>query len=116
MLAAAAATLAAEGAFREFYSAETGEGRGRVGHVGGLFPVTALLNVAGIQLLSPTRLRIHGPHVFPRPLEVRWRGLLVRRERDGTHIGFPDGGTIDLPSSGDHLVEQETKRAAQDQR
>jgi hypothetical protein len=106
LLRACSSILASDRTFRESWSAETGKGRGERGHVAGLFPVETLLRVAGIQLLSPTLVRLHGPHVFPNPLEVHWRGLRVRREPDKTVVEFPHGGRSELPATGEHVVEE----------
>jgi hypothetical protein len=83
--------LRTDGAFREAYHPETGEGWGKRDHVAGVAPLSLFLEVAGVRLLSPNRVEVSGPHLFPRPVMIRWRGLLVERRMEGTRLVFPDG-------------------------
>jgi hypothetical protein len=54
-------------------------------------PLSLFLEVAGVRLLSPNRVEVSGAHLFPRPVTIRWRGLLVERRVEGTRLVFPDG-------------------------
>jgi hypothetical protein len=83
--------LSTDGAFREAYNPETGEGWGKRDHVAGVAPLSLFLEVAGVRLLSPNRVEISGSHLFTRPVTIRWRGLLVERRVEGTRLVFPDG-------------------------
>ena len=91
ILRSLAGVLRTDGAFREAYHPETGEGWGKRDHVAGVAPLSLFLEVAGIRLLSPNRVDVSGPHLFPRPVTIRWRGLLVERRMEGTRLVFPDG-------------------------
>ena len=82
-------------------------GLGEGGHVSGLFPVWLFLEVLGVRLLSPRKVRLDGANPFPWPVEVRWRGLRVRREADVTRVTFPDGQELTAPASGRQIVAQE---------
>ena len=91
ILRSLAGVLRTDGAFREACHPETGEGWGKRDHVAGVAPLSLFLEVAGIRLLSPNRVDVSGPHLFPRPVTIRWRGLLVERRMEGTRLVFPDG-------------------------
>jgi hypothetical protein len=91
ILRSLAGVLRADGAFREAYHPETGEGWGKRDHVAGVAPLSLFLEVAGVRLLSPNRVEISGSHLFTRPVTIRWRGLLVERRVEGTRLVFPDG-------------------------
>ena len=91
ILRSLAGVLRTDGAFREAYHPETGEGWGKRDHVAGVAPLSLFLEVAGVRLLSPNRVDVSGPHLFSRPVTIRWRGLLVERRMDGTRLVFPDG-------------------------
>jgi hypothetical protein len=68
--------------------------------------VEALLEILGLQLATPRRVRLEGHHPFDRPMTVRWRGLTVRRETTVTRITFPDGEQIELDGDEARWVEQ----------
>ncbi len=95
-----------EKCFHEAYNADAPQGLGERHDVAGAAPVHALLRVLGLQLTSPTRLRLEGAFPFDRPITVRWRGLEVRRERDRTRVTFPDGQRVELDGEEPRWVEQ----------
>ncbi|MGH2627252.1 MAG: MGH1-like glycoside hydrolase domain-containing protein, partial [Anaerolineales bacterium] len=103
--------LTAQGEFRELLDPDAGLGLGEGGHVAGLFPVWAFLEVLGVRLLGPRKVRLDGANPFPWPVEVRWRGLRVRREPDVTRVTFPDGQELAVPAAGRQLVSQEDEAA-----
>lgn len=100
-------TLTVQGEFHELLDPEDGLGLGEVGHVSGLFPVWLFLEVLGVRLLGPRKVRLDGANPFPWPVEVRWRGLRVRREPDVTRVTFPDGQEIAVPIAQAQIVTQE---------
>lgn len=95
-----------EKAFFEAYNADSPQGLGERHDVAGAAPVEALLEILGLQLVSPRRLRIEGHHPFDRPMTIRWRGLTVRRAAAVTQITFPDGEQIELDGDEARWVEQ----------
>jgi hypothetical protein len=95
-----------EKAFFEAYNADAPQGLGERQDVAGAAPVEALLEILGLQLATPRRVRIEGHHPFDRPMTVRWRGLTVRREISVTRITFPDGEQIELDGDEARWVEQ----------
>lgn len=106
-MAAAIRSLTASGGFHELLDPDGGGGLGESGHVAGLFPVWAFLEVLGVRLLAPRKVRLEGTNPFPWPVEVCWRGLRVRREAEATRVTFPDGQEVVVPASGRQVVTQE---------
>ena len=98
--------LRSEGAFREAYHPEKAEGMGKRDHVLGVAPLSLFLAVAGVTLLSPNRVELAGPHLFPWPVTICWRGLSVTRSTDGTRIVFPDGNETFIDGEVQGLIER----------
>jgi hypothetical protein len=92
--------------FHEAYNADTPQGLGARQDVAGAAPVHSLLRILGIDLASPTRLRVEGQSPFDRPITIRWRGLEIRREADRTRVTFPDGEQIELDGAEPRWIEQ----------
>jgi hypothetical protein len=95
-----------EKAFFESYNADAPQGLGDRHDLAGAAPVEALLDILGLRLVSPTRLRLEGALPFDRPITVRWHGLEVRREPKRTLITFPDGQQIELDGDEPRWIEQ----------
>ncbi|MBM3122476.1 MAG: hypothetical protein FJZ97_09875, partial [Chloroflexi bacterium] len=95
-----------EKAFFEAYNADVPQGLGERHDVAGAAPMEALLEILGLQLATPRRVRLEGHHPFDRPMSVSWRGLTVRRETAVTRITFPDGEQIELDGDEARWVEQ----------
>jgi hypothetical protein len=73
------------------YDSKTGKPAGKRNAIAGLTPLQLFLKIAGIQLLSATRVAVMDHNPFQDRIEVCWQGLLVRREGIHTRITFPDG-------------------------
>jgi hypothetical protein len=95
--------------FHEAYNADASQGLGERHDLAGAAPVHSLLRILGIQLITPTRLRLEGGLPFDRPITVRWRGLEVRRESDRTRVTFPDGQVIQFDGEEPRWIEQEDR-------
>jgi hypothetical protein len=101
------AALRGDGTFRECYNADEPEGLGERNHLAGLPPLYTFLDVLGVRLYSPRRVKIEGTNPFPWPVAVRWRGLEVTREPGGpTRIRFPDGETAEVEGEEPRVVEE----------
>jgi hypothetical protein len=100
------ASARSERCFREAYNADSPQGLGGRHDLAGAAPVHSLLRILGIDLASPTRLRVEGKSPFDRPITVRWRGLEVRRDADRTRVMFPDGEQIELDGEESRWVVQ----------
>ncbi len=87
-------------AFYHAYHAETGAGLGEQNALNGLAPVGLFLQTLGVEILSPTRVRLRGENPFPWPVTVKYRGLTVTRQTSQTEIIFPNGqvATLDDPT------------------
>lgn len=81
-------------AFYQYYHAETGNGLGERNALDGLAPVGLFLQVLGVQVLSPTRVRLEGKNPFPWPVTIQYRGLKIVRGLEKTEITFPTGKTV----------------------
>jgi len=101
------AGLRSDKCFHEAYNADAPQGLGERHDVAGAAPVHALLRILGIQLITPTRLRLEGELPFDRPITVRWRGLEVRRTAQRTRITFPDGEGIELDGGEGRWISQD---------
>jgi hypothetical protein len=113
LMAGAIRTLRARGEWTEFLDPEEGVGKGMGGHIAGIFPVALFLDVVGVRLVGARRVIIEGANPFPWPVEVRWRGLRVRREVNpgGTQVTFPDGEEFTVPSSELQIMVQQDRAA-----
>jgi hypothetical protein len=81
-------------AFYQRYHAESGLGLGERNAVSGLAPVGLFLQVLGVQVLSPTSVRLEGENPFPWPVTVQYRGLKIVRGLDRTEVKFPNGKSV----------------------
>lgn len=78
-------------AFYQRYHADTGLGLGERNALSGFAPVGFFLQVLGVQVLSPTRVRLEGKNPFPWPVTIQYKGLVVVRELDRTEVRFSNG-------------------------
>ena len=78
-------------AFYQRYHADSGQGLGERNALSGLAPVGLFLQVLGVRIISPTRVRLEGSNPFPWPVTVQYKGLRVIRGLERTEIIFPNG-------------------------
>jgi hypothetical protein len=81
-------------AFYQRYHAETGQGLGERNALSGLAPVGLFLQVLGVQVLSPTRVRLEGKNPFPWPVTIQYKGLKILRGLDRTEVIFPNDKSV----------------------
>ena len=91
LMSAVIKSLKQNHAFYERYHAVTGAGLGERGALTGFAPVGLFLQVLGVRLLSPTRVRLEARNPFPWPVTLMFRGLRIVRGPDGTEVTFPNG-------------------------
>ena len=84
-------TLTDEGGFREAYHADTGAGMGGRESLTGLLPMGLWARVAGVQLMTPHRIRFAWPTPFDEEIVVRVWGWQIRRSPAQTEVRTPDG-------------------------
>lgn len=77
--------------FYQRYHADTGQGQGERNALSGLAPVGLFLKVLGVQVLSPTQVRLEGKNPFPWPVTVQYKGLKVIRGLERTEVIFSNG-------------------------
>ena len=92
-------------AFFERYHAENGNGIGERNAMTGFAPVGLFLQVLGVQILSPTRLRLEGENPFPWEVKICYRGLKIIRGLARTVVTFPNGKSVTVTDSSPCLVE-----------
>ena len=81
-------------AFYERYHARTGSGIGERGSLTGLAPVGLFLQVLGVSVLSPGRVRLEGKNPFAWPVTILYKGLKVIRGLEETEVVFPNGQLV----------------------
>ena len=71
-------------------------GLGSIDSMESLFPIRFFLQVLGIEVIQDDKLVISGINPFPWPVSLRYRGYVIRREKDQTIITHPGKETITL--------------------
>jgi hypothetical protein len=99
-------TLKREQAFRSRYHAETGQGLGERNSLTGLPPLGLFLDTLGIRLISPWKVGLEGVNPYPWPVEVKYRGLTVKRGKIETQVTFPDEQTVTVTDPKACIVEK----------
>lgn len=82
------------GAFRKQFNGNTGQGIGERNALSGLPPLRLFLEILGVQILSPWKVRLAGKNPFPWPVKIRYRGMTIARDAEVTLLTFPDGQTV----------------------
>jgi hypothetical protein len=78
----------------EHYHADTGNGIGGRGALGGLAPVGLFLKVLGVDIQSPTCVRLEGKNPFAWPVRIFYKGLTVNRGLEETEVAFANGQVV----------------------
>ena len=82
--------------------------------IGGLIPVSLILDLAGIRIYNEDKLSIQGQNPFPGPFKLLYRGLEVIREGKNTTVRFQDGSLQHhFGSSLKFFVHEEKKNSAE---
>jgi hypothetical protein len=105
MMTAVIQNLKQNGSFFARYHAETGNGIGEHNAMSGYAPVGLFLQVLGVRILSPTRVRLEGENPFPWEVTVCYRGLKVVRGLDKTVITFANGKSLVVTDTSPCVVE-----------
>ncbi|GAB4581180.1 MAG: hypothetical protein Fur0022_39270 [Anaerolineales bacterium] len=88
--------LSQSGGFRKHFDATTGQGIGERNALSGLPPVGLFLDILGVRIFSPWKIRLAGKNPFPWPVKIRYRGTTIARDLEVTLITFPDGQTVKI--------------------
>ena len=100
-------SLKIDNAFRQYYSAETGQGIGERNVISGLAPVNFFLNALGVKLISPKKIIIEDKNLFPWPVTVKYRGMTILRQTDKTLVTFPDGRIVSIDETKPCIISSE---------
>jgi len=92
-------------AFYACYHAEKGTGIGERNALSGLAPVGLFLKVLGVEILSPTRVRLEGSNPFPWDVTIQHRGLKVIRRASQTEVIFANGKSVIVKDTEPTIVE-----------
>ena len=91
LMAALELSLQESGRLRQNYHAVHGTGSGEYNALQGLAPLGLFLEVLGVEIYSPWRVRLSGQNPFPWPVKIKFRGLIVERTLEFTRLTFPNG-------------------------
>ena len=91
-------------AFYQRYHAERGAGIGERNALNGFAPLGLFLQALGVTVISPTRVRLEGKNLFPWPVTIKYKGLIVERGPESTMITFPNGETTTITDSNPTIV------------
>jgi hypothetical protein len=100
------AALLSDHAFPEAYLPDSPGGLGKRHHLGGLAPLSLFLDILGVDLQTPNRVRLWGTSPFEGRVVIRWRGLTLERARQETRVGFADGKSTLVRDAEPVIVEQ----------
>ena len=92
-------------AFHARYHAEKGTGIGERNSLSGLAPVGLFMKILGVEILSPTRVKLEGENPFPWDVTVQFKGLKVIRGMRKTEVVFANGKSVTVGSSESAVVE-----------
>jgi len=95
--------------FFPLYEEKTGQPVGQYNAISGLLPVRLFLKLAGIKILSPSKVALWGMNPFPWPIEIHWKGLSLWKEKEETKIIFPNGATAEHNAQNPVLLASEYK-------
>ncbi len=93
-------------AFYERYNAQTGIGLGERGSLNGIAPIGLFLKTLGVELLSPTRVRLEGKNPFEWPVTISYKGMRILRGLEATEVVFPNGQMVTVRDPARCLVSQ----------
>ena len=94
-------------AFSYHYHTGSAQGVGERHALPGLAPLPLFMETLGIRLISPTKVMLVGYNPFPWPVTVKYRGLIIYKDRQKTRVTFPGGQTAVVKNPEPHLVSVE---------
>jgi hypothetical protein len=86
-----ALSLRTDRSFRSRYSPAAGGGSGPRNSLQGIFPVGLFLAALGVHPVSSGRVWVGGRSIFPYPVTVRYKGMILARMEDTLQVEFPSG-------------------------
>jgi hypothetical protein len=92
-------------AFYARYHAEKGTGIGERNALSGLAPIGLFMKLLGVEIISPTRVRLEGDNPFPWDVTIGYKGLKVIRETHKTEVIFANGRSVVVTGVESTVVE-----------
>jgi hypothetical protein len=92
-------------AFHQRYHAEKGTGIGERNSLHGFAPVGLFMQALGVTIFSSTRVRLEGMNLFPWPVTIRFKGLVVVRGLEQTVVTFANGESVMVRDEQPCIVE-----------
>ena len=94
-----------QGALFERYDVHTAQGFDSPYTWNSLFPIGLFLKVAGIEILSPTKVKLHYCNPLPAKFKVSYRGLEIMHGLKETQITFPNGMQVEYDGESTQIFE-----------
>ncbi|HNQ95795.1 MAG TPA: hypothetical protein PKK96_11995 [Anaerolineales bacterium] len=91
--------------FHARYHAERGTGIGERNALSGLAPVGLFLKILGVEIHSPTRVKLEGENPFPWDVTIQFKGLKVIRGQKKTEVVFANGKSVTVEGGESAVVE-----------
>ncbi len=106
LMSAMTQSLSRDNAFRSVYHPDKPGGSGEREEIVGIAPMHLFLDLVGVRLITPTKLRLEGRNPFDSPVHIYWRGLEITRVGDRSEISFPNGQQVSTQGETPSIVEQ----------
>jgi hypothetical protein len=104
-----ALSLRNDRSFRSCYSPESGVGSGPRNSLQGIFPVGLFLAALGVHPVSSGRVWVGGRSIFPFPVKIRYKGMILTRLEDTLQVEFPSGVRREFRGTRRTLIDSEQK-------
>ncbi len=102
-----AISLRNDRSFRSCYSPESGAGSGPRNSLQGIFPVGLFLATLGVHPVSSSRVWVGGRSIFPFPVKIRYKGMILTRLEDTLQVEFPSGVRREFRGTRRTLIDSE---------
>lgn len=100
-------SLRTDRSFRSCYSPTSGGGSGPRNSLQGIFPVGLFLAALGVHPVSSGRVWVGGRSIFPFPVKIRYKGMILTRMDDTLQVEFPNGVRREFRGSQRTLISTE---------
>jgi hypothetical protein len=92
-------------AFYQRYHAEKGTGIGERNSLHGLAPVGLFMQALGVMIHSATKIKLEGKNLFPWPVTIKYKGLIIVRGLEQTVLTFANGEGVIVKDEQPCIVE-----------
>jgi hypothetical protein len=106
LMSAIVGALSKDGTTWAVYHPDGPGGAGDREGIIGIAPLHLFLDLIGVRLVSPSKVRLEGKSPFSQSIRLRWRGLEITRHEDRTEITFPNGQQVSALGEAPSVVEQ----------